>query len=79
MADKLEKTALQQLSEETVTNFDLSRRGEIKYTQASLNIFVRERCKAERDMWWSKNRSNSYEKLDLKMNRKKPPELALPR
>lgn len=78
MADRLAKAALRSLPAETSTDFNPLKKGEIIYTFAALDRFIREQTNAEAEKWWQKHRPNRYEELDLKMKRKRPPE-CLPR
>ena len=77
-ADRLAKEALRKLPAETTTDPSTIKDG-LKYTFAALNRFVRQRCEEAVESWWLKHRPSRYEELDLRMKRKRPPELALPR
>ncbi|KAI0997565.1 hypothetical protein K3495_g10621 [Podosphaera aphanis] len=79
-ADKMAKAALKDLpgDAKNATHFTEVNRS-LKYTFASLNRFARERADDLVSSWWQKNRPRDYMELDLKMTRKRPPELALPR
>ncbi|KAI0997741.1 hypothetical protein K3495_g10448 [Podosphaera aphanis] len=78
--DKMAKAALKDLPDDaTNATHSTEVNRSLKYTFASLNRFARERADDLVSSWWQKNRPRDYMELDLKMTRKRPPELALPR
>ncbi len=79
-ADKIAKAALKDLPDDaTNATHSTEVNRSLKYTFASLNRFARERADDLVSSWWQENRPRDYMELDLKMTRKRPPELALPR
>ncbi|KAI0993871.1 hypothetical protein K3495_g14313, partial [Podosphaera aphanis] len=79
-ADKMAKVALNDLPDDaTNATHSAEVNRSLKYTFASPNRFARERADDLVSSWWHKNRPRDYMELDLKMTRKRPPELALPR
>ena len=79
-ADKLAKTALRDLPDErTNTTLSTEAHRRIRFTFVSLNRFLRERGDELVASWWQKHAHRYYVDLNLKMTRKRPPELALPR
>ncbi|KAI0997696.1 hypothetical protein K3495_g10490 [Podosphaera aphanis] len=79
-ADKNAKAALKDLPDDaTNATHSTEVNRSLKYTFASLNRFARERADDLVSSWWQENRPRDYIELDLKMTRKRPPELALPR
>ncbi len=79
-ADELAKAALKDLPDDgtdAILSAEVNRR--TKFTFASLSRFVRERAVELAASWWQKHGHKHHADLNLKMTRKRPPELALPR
>ena len=77
-ADRLAKDAFRNFSAK-IDAATSEKRCEVKYKFAALTRLVRQKCGKAVKSWMLEHRSSRYEELDLRMKRKCPPELVLPR
>lgn len=78
MAERLAKSALQDLPAESGINLDPSRqKREMGYTWAALNRYVKERSESLVKLWWGSHRPRRSEEPRLIINRKRPPPLRI--